>query len=283
MCSPRLWRLRRWLRRRVLSLPRVIRTKAKMWRLEPLTLFGVLTGSLLGVFPAIKGTQFQIGPTALFVPIWLGILVLRTVYSVARAGSQTEAALESLQQYAFRLTEAIQKAQVQVLHRAGGTGNAMTTGEFVEDILRHITETARVILGAPAFIEMHSNLMEPTSVSVLPEKAVREGLRITRYDRVPTNASWTAVAQVDIGAGQTFSTGRVEVVEDTHEPIYGGALAASRARCWASFPVIDASGKRLAVVNIDATHPYVLTTEVCRARLADAIRPFLKLLSEVIR
>jgi hypothetical protein len=75
----------------------------------------------------------------------------------------------------------------------------------------------------------------------------------------------------------------VEVVEDCHEPPYGGAFAKSRARCWASFPVTDADGKRLAVVNVDASAPYVLTRQLCRERLTDVLTPYLKLLSEVVR
>src|SRR5690349_14149813 len=92
MCRVRLWRLRKWIRRRALSLGRVVRTRVKTWRLEPLTFVGIVTGSLLAVFPAVKGTSFQIVAEGLFIPAWLGILVLRTAYSIARAGSQTEAA-----------------------------------------------------------------------------------------------------------------------------------------------------------------------------------------------
>ena len=87
----------------------------------------------------------------------------------------------------------------------------------------------------------------------------------------------------DIGAGDTFKSGRVEVIEDTHEPVYRGAFRRSRARCWASFPVTDAEGNRLAVVNVDANYPYVLTKDICRGRLADVLNPLLKLLSDVTR
>jgi GAF domain-containing protein len=255
----------------------------KLWRLEPLTFFGIVTASLLAVFPVVKGTSFQPVAEQFFIPVWLGIIALRFGYGVARSGTQAEGSLEMLHTYSVSLAQAIHKSQLHVLDRTAGTQAARARGAFVEDILNLITQAARLVTAMPSFVDMRSNLMEPTSVMVMPEQKQRDGLTITHYDRVPQSAAWTSVAVADIGAGATFRTGRVEVVEDTHEPIYSGALSKSRARCWASFPVTDADGNRLAVVNVDASSPYVLTKDVCRERLTDVLTPYLKLLSEVIR
>jgi hypothetical protein len=110
-----------------------------------------------------------------------------------------------------------------------------------------------------AGVEIHANLMLPTLVYQEGTKKPVRGLAIVEYDSRDPNAAWTRVVAGDVGAGTALTTGQVQCVEDTSDPKWFGAFKGSRARSFASFPVIGDENQVIAVVNIDASKPKVLT------------------------
>jgi hypothetical protein len=86
----------------------------------------------------------------------------------------------------------------------------------------------------------------------------------------------------DLGAGEAFVSGKVCVVEDTGDPKWHGVFRGVRSRCFASFPVLQGSGKVVAVVNVDADRPMVLTRQNASAEVYQALVGPLALLADIL-
>lgn len=103
------------------------------------------------------------------------------------------------------------------------------------------------------------------------------------YDEPSATHSWTRVALGDLGAGEAFQTGRVQVVEDTRDPKWFGAFKDSRSRSFACFPVLGNQNQVIAVVNVDASAPKVLTRKNAPRLYEQVLSAPLMLLGQILQ
>lgn len=152
-------------------------------------------------------------------------------------------------------------------------------------ILSAVVDMTRRALRVPDGVVVHANLMLPMRVLVQTGENVQEenGCGIVCYDKIPAAPSWTRLPLRDIGAGDVFSSGKVEVVEDTRDPHWFGVLGGSRSRCFASFPLrATATNAVIAVVNIDVTRPMVLNKRNAKWLFEEILAPHLTLFADLL-
>lgn len=153
---------------------------------------------------------------------------------------------------------------------------------LTQTTLRAIAEIAREGLGAPGGVSIHANLMFHQKVRIENERGRVPGLAIVAYDRPAAKGSWTRIVSGDIGAGRVIETMRAQVVEDTNDPKWMGAFDGSRVKSFASFPVLGRDNDVIAVLNIDATRPLILTEPIAEQLYQQVLSAPLMLLSQLI-
>lgn len=221
------------------------------------------------------------GPWALTV-----LILFRVGYTAWRRGNKRQVIGREVSGALKSLLAAIESARP----RRNGNGGAGKGTDFqlqvaVPVILSAVADMTRRALHVPEGDTVHANLMLPMRVLVRTGDAVKEeeGCGIVCYDKIPAAPSWTRLPLKDIGAGDVFSSGKVEVVEDTRDPHWFGVLDESRSRCFASFPLrATATNAVIAVVNVDVTRPMVLNKRNAKWLFEDILAPHLTLLADLV-
>jgi hypothetical protein len=150
-------------------------------------------------------------------------------------------------------------------------------------VLQAMADLVREMLQVPDDVRLHANLMIPMAVVVSREDEPKDGAGIVAYSiKRPAEPAWTRLVMGDLGAGEAFVSGKVCVVEDTGDPKWHGVFRGVRSRCFASFPVLQGSGKVVAVVNVDADRPMVLTRQNASAEVYQALVGPLALLADIL-
>jgi len=139
-------------------------------------------------------------------------------------------------------------------------------------------------LEIPPGVILHANLMLPMEVVNAENGAPVAGLGIVEYDtHCPANPSWTKVVAGDLVAGKVLQTGKVEVVEDTKDPVWWGVFETVRSRSFAAFPLIAPNHSVLGVVNLDADQPRVFKRSQVVKQLWPVLGPPLRLFAQLLR
>lgn len=221
------------------------------------------------------------GPQALTL-----LIFIRVVYTAWRRGHMRLVIGKEVSAALKILLAAIESARPR---RNGSAGTGKSTDYqlqvAVPIILSAVADMTRRALHLPEGVTVHANLMLPMRVLVRKGDSVCEedGCGIVMYDKIPAAPSWTRLPLRDIGAGDVFTSGKVEVVEDTRDPHWMGVLNESRSRCFASFPLrATATNAVIAVVNVDVTRPMVLNKHNAKWLFEDILAPHLTLLADLI-
>lgn len=221
------------------------------------------------------------GPWAL-----TALIGFRVIYTAWRRGHMRQLIGKEVSAALKILLTAIESARP----RRNGNGGTGKSTDFqlqvaVPIILSAVADMTRRALHVPEGVTVHANLMLPMRVLVRTGDGVteEEGCGIVSYDKIPSAPSWTRLPLKDIGAGDVFSSGKVEVVEDTRDPHWCGVLNESRSRCFASFPLrATATNAVIAVVNVDVTRAMVLNKRNAKWLFEDILAPHLTLLADLI-
>lgn len=177
----------------------------------------------------------------------------------------------------------IARAHTRDMHAGQPLPSGNVLKRSVEQTLQAVVDVSGVGSQITADVELHANLMLPMVVPVQGLQERREGIGIVAYNRVPPNASWTKVIKGDLVAGRVLvGPGKIEVVEDTRDPVWCGVFDHLRARSFVSFPLRDSQDQVLGVVNIDADEPMTFRRKDVTKNLWPVISPQLRLLADVL-
>lgn len=246
------------------------------------TLVDVVTGLPLGllVIPKVRDWVFA-QPYAWTVYSFL--ILSRVLYGAWRRGALGRLSGEATGKALQRILPVIECTRIHVEARA--QGEHLPPAQLqrnIESVLSAISELTIQALQIPATVKVSSNLMLPMPVQLQGEEGLTSGCGIVAYNSMPAAPSWTRLALGEFGAGRVFTTGKVQAVEDTTDPVWCGLFKENRSRCFASFPVRAGGAEVIAVVNVDASRPRVLTRRVADALFADVLSAGLKLLGDLL-
>jgi hypothetical protein len=216
--------------------------------------------------------------------VYLVLVVVRVVYNVWRR-------MNDRRNVAARITRATELLQVIIecsrAHTKEGADGEEPTKEHLQHsialVLQSLADLTAQILQPPEGVKIYANLMIAMPVPVKGHEDPQHGLGIVAYgSKRPAEPAWTRLMVEDFGAGETFRSGKVQVIEDTGDPKWCGIFSGVRSKCFASFPVVQSYGKPVAVVNIDADRPLVLTRRNAVNELFPAIAGALNLLADIL-
>lgn len=150
-------------------------------------------------------------------------------------------------------------------------------------VLDAIVGLAAAALQLPPRVRLHAALFLPMPLRVDGEAEPGEGCGVVAYDtRCPAEPSWRRTLRGDFAEGSTLESGRVQIVEDTRDPIWCDVFAGVESRSLAAFPVFAADGRVLAVVTLEADRPRVLTRRNATGVLHDVLSIALASLGDVL-
>jgi hypothetical protein len=109
------------------------------------------------------------------------------------------------------------------------------------------------------------------------------GIGIVEYNtQSPAGASWTKVIAGDLVAGTVLQTGKVEVLEDTRDPVWWGVCDGVRSRSFATFPITAPDRSVIGVVNLDADKPMIFKRGDVVRQLWPVLAPPLRLFAQLL-
>lgn len=272
----RFYALRRGTRSFLLGLYEEVASAPKK------TVFDLLTGLpiALVVLPPFRERIFALPYS------WQAYLLLvlaRVGYGAWRRGAIRRSIRDEMGLALQRMLPIIECARIHVDAKSQKQSlPAIQLQRNIESILSALVDLAAQALQAPKGVRIGANLMLPMPVYVEGESTPRAGCGIVTYNAIPASPSWSRLVLGDLGAGRVFSTGKVQAIEDTKDPVWCGLLKGSRSRCFASFPVRNESAEVIAVVNIDADRPMILTRKNASAMFSEVLSPPLKLLGDLL-
>jgi hypothetical protein len=289
-----LWEQRRtqsklpWWRRRSYLAWRWIRHFVRSvvyeaTRMPVRTLYDVITGLPLGLlaWPAYRDWLVQRPWAGIAFPALIG---LRVAFGAWRRGHVKMLVMSQLKDAGKVMLAAMEFGRAYAQEeRAERDPSEPLLRRNIEEILQAIVDLTEIALQVPEGVEIHANLMVRMMVPVVSKPEPQPGIGIVAYntDR-PAEPSWTRLVEGDFGGG-TALKGKVQVIEDTDDPVWHGTFTGNRSRCFASFPVRGSSEEVMAVLNIDADRPRVLTRKNVMKDLLGVIAAPLSLLSSVLQ
>jgi hypothetical protein len=220
-------------------------------------------------------------------PFWLayGVLIVLGISTrLARRLSGRRLIAQRLSEVALRFQLVLDFQRKHTKDRAAGRECSKEhLRNSIENVLQAIADSCKLILQVPDGVHMHANLMIPMPVTLSGRSEPQHGCGIVAYNtNRPAGPAWTRLAWEDIGGAEAFRTGKVQVVEDTHDPIWCGVFGALRSKSFVSFPVHQDSNKVVAVVNVDATRSRVFTQKNAAVELYPVIAGPLRLLADIL-
>jgi hypothetical protein len=245
------------------------------------TLFDFITGLPLALlaWPSFRDWAFQQKWAA---SVYIGLIICRVSLAAWRRGATKGIALQESGAALKTVMPVIACTRIHVDGAAKGA--TLPTAQLqrnIETVLSAIVDLVAQALRLPKDVRLSANLMVPMPVVSAVDGASMPGCGIVAYNQGPASPSWTRLIMGDLGAGQAFVSGKVQAVEDTHDPVWCQLLQESRSRCFACFPIRGTNSEVMAVVNVDADRPMVLTRKNAAVLFMEVLAHPLMLLGDL--
>lgn len=215
--------------------------------------------------------------------VFIGLILMRFAYTAQRRNDSRQASRQ-----AVRHTQRLGLAPIEMVLAHGADaqqGHVLgpnTLHVAVKALLDSMILLTRHGLEIPAGVTLHANLMLPMDV-VGEDGTPVPGVGIVEYNtQSPAGASWTKVITGDLVAGSVRQTGKVEVVEDTRDPVWWGVLDGVRSRSFATFPITAPDHSVIGVVNLDADRPMIFKRGDVVRQLWPVLAPPLRLFAQLL-
>jgi hypothetical protein len=275
-CRAFVYRARRWDR---LNLKHLQRTLAA----SPIkTAINLLTAAPIALLAWPPFREWAVG-IPLASAVFVGVLLLRLVENIWRAADRRatiKRAVQNLQISALPGLELLRAYEND--YAAGHQPGEHTLKRLVQEMLESTVQVVRHGMQVHESVTVHANLMLPMEVQPETGPSPVPGLGIVAYNtQSPPSPSWTKVIIGDILAGTVYVQGKIEVVEDTEDPIWEGAFDEVRSKSFVCFP-IGTPGSFMGVLNIDASERLVFRKKEVKDTLWPILAPQLTLLERML-
>lgn len=246
------------------------------------TLVDVVTGLPIAllVWPPVRDWAVHMPRASIAFVVFI---VLRVGYTAYRRNDSRQA-----NRQAVRHTQRLALAPIEMVQAHGldaQQGHALgpnTLHVAVKALLDSMILLTRHGLEIPAGVSLHANLMLPMEV-VAEDGTHVAGVGIVEYNtQSPAGASWTKVIAGDLVAGTVLQTGKVEVLEDTRDPVWWGVCDRVRSRSFATFPITAPDRSVIGVVNLDADKPMIFKRGDVVRQLWPVLAPPLRLFAQLL-
>ncbi len=246
------------------------------------TTVDVLTGLPIALlaFPGVREWTLQNDWASITLIL---IIIFRVFYTVYRRNASRAEGLKSVrntQTRALAPTEMVLGIALDA--QRGYPLGPQSLPVAIKALLDTIIELTRYALKIPREVTVHANLM--LTMDVVRENGQHvQGLGIVEYDtQAPATPSWTKVIKGDLVAGTVLETGKVEVVEDTRDPVWWGIYHGVRSRSFATFPLRAPDRSIVGVVNVDADRPMTFKRGEVVQHLWPVLGPPLRLFAHLL-
>jgi hypothetical protein len=271
-----LYRPARWIRR-------TFNTVINAFATSPVkTTTDVLTGAPIALLAWPPFREWTV--RHLWASIALGVLIaFRVGYTVYRRNASKQ---EGRQSVRHTQTLALVPIELVLRHTLDAQRGYVLGPQLLPIAVRTLLDTmilfTRHGLKIPRNVTLHANLMLTMDV-VLEDGTLAQGLGIVEYDNhAPATPSWTKVIKGDLIAGTVLETGKVEVVEDTRDPVWWGIYHGVRSRSFATFPITAPDRSIVGVVNLDADRPMIFRRADVVQQLWPVLAPPLRLMAYLL-